>query len=283
MPRLRDAALISCGAIICTIVPNARALAQLRPVEPLEWDAFSPGTVMLARAGVGVHRDMRAALAGTEGRLLELGNFTAVWTTGRVVLEASGTLQRRFTDQKVFAAPYEYTRAPNGQTRVDAGAYSIATTVRLTPAARPFIGVLRFGTRLPTTDNRIGLDRDATDFFATAGGRYARGGLLAGGELGLGIFGTRVPTFEQSDVLLIMLTARYTRGLFQPVVTYTMHADGLKHRTIRGNEALREFRFGLRAGNAHFLESSYVYGRGRYSPHPGFLISAGFILRNSSR
>ncbi len=263
---------------LCGIVP-ARLSGQLRPVEPLEWDALTPGTIVVARAGAGVHWDMRAALAGTKGRLVELGNFTAVWTTGRVVLEAAGTLQRRFTDQQVFAPPAEYTHAPDGHTRVDAGAYSAATTVRLTPAERPFIAVLRFGTRLPTPDNRIGLDRDATDFFATAGGRYARRGLLLGGEVGLGIFGTRVPTFEQSDVLLVMLNARYTGGFLQPVLTYTMHADGLKHRTIRGNEALREYRFGLRAGRDHFIEASYVYGRGDYSPHPGLLVSSGFLLR----
>lgn len=269
--------------MICAATFAPRLQAQLRPIEPIEWDAYTPGTVVIARAGAGVHWDMRAALAGTEGRLLELGNFTAVWTTGRVVLEASGTLQRRFTDQATFAPAAEGTRVPSGDTRVDAGAYSIATIVRLTPAARPFIGVLRFGTRLPTTDNRTGLDRDATDFFATAGARYARAGLLAGGELGLGLFGTRVPSFEQSDVLLVMLTARYTRSFVQPVLTYTMHADGLKHRTIRGNEALRELRLGVRAGRDRFVEASYVYGRGKYSPHPGLLLSAGFRRSSSAR
>ncbi len=274
MPRI----LTHCLVILSSLAPTCLS-GQLRPVEPFEWNAFTPGTFVFARAGIGLHSDMRAALAGTEGRLVELGNFTAVWTTGRVALEAGGTLQRRFTDQSVFAPPEEGTRVPDGRTRVDAGAYSVATTVRLTPAARPFLAVLRFGTRLPTPDNRKGLDRDATDFFATAGGRYARGGLLAGGEIGLGLFGTRVPTFEQSDVLLVILNARYTRGFVQPVVTYTMHADGLKHRTIRGNEALREYRFGVRAGRDRFVEASYVYGRGRYSPHPGVLVSGGFLLR----
>ena len=152
--------------------------------------------------------------------------------------------------------------------------------VRLTPERRPLIGVLRFGTRLPTPDNRKGLDRDATDFYATTGARYARGNVLAGAELGLGIFGTRVPTFEQSDVLLVIATARYTGGWLQPVATFTMHADGLKHRRIRGNEALRELRLGARAGGTRWLEATYIVGRGEFSPHPGLLVSAGLLLRD---
>src|SRR5207248_7545201 len=112
------------AAVVMTYAVMAAAplSAQLRPLEPVEWDAFGRGNVVM-HIGAGVHSDMRAGLAGTTGRLVELGNFTAAWRTGRVVLEGFGTLQRRFTDQGVWAPPVEYTRAPNGQTRVDAGLY----------------------------------------------------------------------------------------------------------------------------------------------------------------
>jgi hypothetical protein len=250
--------------------------AQLRPLEPLDWSTHEPAARALLRAGIGVHADMRAAVAGTEGKLLELGNFSAVWTTGRVALEAGGTVQRRFWDRIVFADPLPGTRPTNRRARIDAGDYRVSTSVRLTNAATHAFA-LRFGTRLPTTNNREGLDRDATDFFATLAARTGLAEWRASVETGLGIYGTRMEDpFEQSDVWILIAGVEGIVGVVRPVITYTSHADGLENRSIRGSEDQRELRLGVRVGGRRFVEVSYVAGFTPYNPRPGVLISAGY-------
>jgi hypothetical protein len=250
--------------------------AQLRPLEPLDWRTHESDARVLVRGGIGVHADIRAAVAGTEGKLLELGNFSAVWTTGRVALEAAGTVQRRFWDRIVFADPLPGTRATNRRPRIDAGDYRVSTSVRLTNATSPHAFVLRFGTRLPTTNNREGLDRDATDFFATLAGRTQLAHWRASVETGLGIYGTRMEDpFEQSDVWIVIAGVERTVGIVRPVIAYTSHADGLKDRSIRGSEDQRELRLGVRFGGRRFVEASYVAGFTAYNPRPGVLLSVG--------
>src|SRR5688572_11707548 len=113
--------------------------------------------------------DQRASLAGTSGALWEAGLFTLAWRTGRVVLEASGTAQRYFREDEVFTEPYDDVRPSDDGHRHDSGDYRIGTSVRLTPERSRVTAAVRFGTRLPTTDNETGLDRDALDFFSTVG------------------------------------------------------------------------------------------------------------------
>jgi hypothetical protein len=147
--------------------------------------------------------------------------------------------------------------------------------VRLTPEAAPAAAVLRFGSRLPTTDNRVGLERDQTDFFATVGGSVRQGGLSAALEAGVGINGTREPDYEQSDVLLYILTTEYVRGRIVPVLTVTGRADGLVNRTIRGNEELGELRLGIRTAGRYWVRADVVKGYTAFSPGTGFMLAAG--------
>ena len=85
----------------------------------------------------------------------------------------------------------------------------MSTSVLLTPPEWRAQAALRFGTRLPTSDNAVGLDRDRTDFFALAGGRLRGERLSVAGEAGVGIFGTRSEHHEQSDALVYSLAAEY--------------------------------------------------------------------------
>src|SRR5690606_16273589 len=174
--------------------------AQLRPLDPLEWQAFDVAEPVRLELGVAAFDGQRASLAGVRGRLWELGHIRASWRTGRVLLEASGTVLRVFDDEVTLEPPAAGVSAGNGGRRLDVGDWGLATAVRLTPARWPAALALRFGTRLPTTDNRVGLERDATDFFAVAAGRWHAGPVLLSAESGLGIHGTRDPDFEQSDL-----------------------------------------------------------------------------------
>src|SRR5690606_36584954 len=109
----------------------------------------------------------------------------------------------------------------------DAGDVLVSTMVLLTPPERDVSAILRFGTRLPTTDNTVGLDRDRTDFFALLGGRLKTRQLYLAGEAGIGINGTHDPNYEQSDMLLYSVTAWYLHGLISPRITLVGHMDGM--------------------------------------------------------
>ncbi|HEX2207147.1 MAG TPA: hypothetical protein VHG93_05655 [Longimicrobium sp.] len=269
--QLRTAACITLAVL--AYAPAAHV--QLRPLEPLEWRMFDGLRTVSAQVGAGWLADQRASLAGTEGTLVEAGNFRAFWRTGRVVLEAGGTARRLFDEESRFAPAEPDVVADDDGERRDAGDYRVLTTVRLTNEGAPVAAALRFGARLPTTDNTVGLDRDATDFFATLGGRTVRGRVAVQGEAGIGIFGTRERDFEQDDLLIYAVRAEYAGGPLQPMLTVLGQQVGTGHSEIRGNESLGEVRLGVRAGGRRWLLAEVVKGYTDFSPGLGVLVSAG--------
>lgn len=271
MSGARMLALIA-GALALTAAPTT---AQLRPLDPFEWRMFEDGREVSVQVGGGWLRNQRASLAGTEGTLLEAGNFRAFWRTGRVVLEAGGTVHRRLDEESTFAPAEPDVQPDDDGVRSDAGDYRVLTTVRLTRERAPVAAALRFGARLPTTDNTVGLDRDATDFFATLGGHAARGRMAVQAEAGVGIFGTRERAFEQDDLLIYALRAEYRAGPVVPMLTVVGQQVGSGHSEIRGNESLGEVRLGARAGGRRWLLAEVVAGYTDFSPSTGVLVSAG--------
>jgi hypothetical protein len=262
------------AGLLLTLGVASPAAGQLRPLDPFEWRVYDEAHAVAAELGGSILFDQRAALAGTEGRLMEAGNFRAFWRTGRVVLEAGGTLQRFFRDEARFGPPHPHTDPAVAGNRHDSGDYRAVTTVRLTPAGAAITGILRFGTRLPTTDNASGLDRDATDFFALAGMAVRRGGVLAGIETGVSINGTRDPEFEQKDVMPYMLVAEWTRGPLQPRLSIVGELPG-DHPQVRGNEPHGEIRLGARTHGRHWLRIDGVLGYRTASPSWGVMLAAG--------
>jgi hypothetical protein len=263
------------AAVLATVLFAAPGAAQLRPLDPFDWEALTGARPVRMEVGASRLAGQRASLAGTEGTLTEAGNVRAFFRTGRVVLEVGGTVQRFFEDDRRFAEPDpEVTEM--GPDRHDSGDYRIATVVRLTPERWGPVGVLRFGARLPTTDNRVGLDRDAIDFFALLGGHTARGGASLSAEAGITINTTRQVDFEQDDLLVYILRAEYTRLPVVPSVTLTGQQIGSGHHEIRGNESLSELRLGLRAGGRSWVRGEYVAGLADASPTGGVSITAGW-------
>ncbi|HEU0015399.1 MAG TPA: hypothetical protein VFQ45_17045 [Longimicrobium sp.] len=262
-------------ALVPLALAGAPVEAQLRPLDPLEWRMFAGGASVAVQAGGSVLWDQRASLAGTRGRLVEAGSFRAHWRTGRVLLEAGGTVQRFFREESRFA-PAEPGVAddPDGRRR-DAGDYRILTAVRLTSEGAPVAAALRFGTRLPTTDNTVGLDRDATDFFATLAGRAVRGRIALQAEAGVGIFGTRRTDFEQDDLLVYAVRAEAAAGPVTPSLTVLGQQVGRGHREIRGNESLGEVRVGLRSAGRRWAGVEGVMGTTSFSPGAGVVVFAG--------
>lgn len=278
MPRLvrsilRRRASAPVLALLGVLAGAGEGRAQLRPLEPPEPWPWDSGATVSAEVGVGVFTDQRASLAGTEGTLTEAGNFAVRWRTGRVVLEAAGTAQRFFRDRSTFAEPTGGAQPDDDGRRHDSGDYRISTAVRLTPERAPALAWVRFGTRLPTTDNRVGLDRDQTDFFALAGGGVRRGPAWVLGEAGVGINGARSATSEQSDVLAYGLSTGYRGRLVTPLVVLVGQTDGAGGR---GNEELAELRAGARFGGQRWVQVSGVRGLVPFSPGLGILISAGW-------
>ena len=255
---------------------SSSASAQLRPLDHADWILIGGAGSISARAGVSRLFDQRASLAGTSGDLWEAGIVTLAWRTGRVTLEASGTAQRFFREDERFAEPYTDVVPADDGHRHDSGDYRIGTSVRLTPFGARFTGAVRFGTRLPATDNTTGLDRDAIDFFSTIGGATSIRALALSGEAGLGIHSTRETRFEQEDVLLYSARAEL-RGLrVTPSVEVIGQRHGTAHAAIRGVENLGEVRAGVRIGSRIFASVEGVFGYETFSPSSGLLVSVGF-------
>lgn len=266
-----------CAALLgMALTSIGSAQAQMRPLDPIMWELFDGKTRGSSAGGVNFLWGQRASLAGTEGRLLEVGTLQAAVRTGRVVLEAGGTVHRFFREESTFAPPAEedLESAPDG-TRSDNGDYRIGTIVRLTPPHRAAVGVLRFGTRLPTTNNRTGLERDQTDFYAQLGGRFDHGPVRATAELGIGLHGTRSHRYEQSDALVYALSIGLPRSLFQPTLILVGHEDGLVGYTFRGNEELTELRLQLRTGSRYWVQLQGIRGLTAFSPRTGMAVAAG--------
>lgn len=261
-------------AVAAIVVGSTEAGAQLRPLEPLDWTVYEAGTRVVATLGLGTYSGQRASLAGAEGRLTELGAFVVSWRLDRVTFEVGGTALRLFREDRIYADPVPGTALPTGERRVDAGDFRISTILGVA-SGRAGRLVLRFGTRLPTTDNGVGLERDQTDFYALVGARGGRGDLNVSAEVGVGIHGTRESRSEQVDVLLYALTAELRRGPLLPRIMLLGQADGLKGPSIRGNEDLRELRIGLRIGKRRWLDLAMIRGWTEFSPESGFTISAG--------
>lgn len=260
--------------LLLSLLPAA-ASAQLRPLDAFEWRMFEEDAAVSVQAGGGWFAGQRASLAGTEGTLVEAGNLRAFWRTGRVVIEAGGTVQRFFRDERRFAPAHGEVAGDEDGNRRDAGDWRILTAVRLTGEGAPVAAALRFGTRLPTTDNTVGLDRDAIDFFATIGGWTARGRIALQAEAGVGIVGTRETRFEQDDLLIYALRAEYDTGPVIPSLTVLGQQVGTGHAEIRGNESLGEVRIGARTTGRRWVSAEAVAGYTGFSPEYGLLVALG--------
>ena len=187
LPRpsdLRSRLLRACAFLflVVLVLPEV-GRAQLRPIEPIPWDALNAEGPML-RFGAGYHAHARASLAGTQGGLGEVGVYTGKWTFGRVAVEVGGRGAAPFFRRLGIRPSGCGCPSPTGERRADTGEHRLGTIVRLTPRSSPADVVLRFGTRLPTTDNVEGLGRDQTDFFGSFGGRARWGVLEVAGEAG---------------------------------------------------------------------------------------------------
>ncbi|HET7583501.1 MAG TPA: hypothetical protein VFK13_01260 [Gemmatimonadaceae bacterium] len=294
--RLR--VVIGCALpMLLTMAATPRmARAQLRPLEPLDWRWMDQPAAAYASVGASVLDDQRASLLGAEGRLNEIGSFTLAVRVSSVVLEFGGTPVLRFDPDRVFAGPTGGADAPDGSTVNTAGQFRAATVVPLmrNPEERAFAMALRFGTQLPTTDNRAGLERDRLDFFATVSSRWRPGWhtgqagaprVALSAELGVGINGTRDDVREQSDVLEYALRARGGLGRVGSVplegtLTWLGQADGRIGKTpIRGNERLSELRLGVRGGDARWVEVEGVAGVKEFSPDWGVRLTVGMAWR----
>jgi hypothetical protein len=271
---LRRAGLAAAALLAFATQPAA---AQLRPLEPIPWHIVAAPGRFSFQAGVSRLDDQRISLAGESGVLWEIANFAAAFRTGRVVLEVSGTGQRVFRERDRFDEPLVGVEPADGGKRHDSGDYRLSTTVRVTPDDSPITGAIRFGTRLPTSDNTTGLDRDATDFFATIGAASAFSRLGISAEAGLGIHGTREESFEQDDLLLYALRAEYHAARITPSIAFLGQRHGTAHSAIRGLEDLGEIRFGLRSGRNRWIRAELVKGYETFSPSLGVIVSAGII------
>lgn len=233
--------------------------------------AFDGNSNLLVSIGAGFLSDQRASLAGTRGRLEELGSYNITWRTGRVALTASGIAFWRMTDEERL----EGALAGVGTEHKDAGPVLLETAARLTPDDAAVLWLLRFGTRLPVTSRVSGLDRDEADVFATLALR-SQGALWIAGEAGTSINGRPAPSVGQTDFVAFSVGAGY-RGDRVPVQVeaWILGQDDLHRRRFRGTEDLHELRIGARTRGRWWVGAQWLRGLSEFSPGNGIRISAG--------
>jgi hypothetical protein len=261
-----------CFCLISVAATQTSALhAQIRPLDPSPWRVFEHDNNFLLDAGAGMLYGQRASLAGTQGRLEEIGLYDIAWRNGRIALHASGTALWRLKDEEVFRAPHPDV----GVERDDPGAVVVESLARLSPDGAPVLWLLRFGTRLPVTSLVSGLERDETDFFALLG-IHTRGDLWVAAEAGTSINGRVRPSRGQTDVFVFNAGAGY-RGARIPVESevWIVGHDNLHDTEYRANEDLRELRAGVRTRGKYWVGVHWIHGLGDYSPSNGFRIMTG--------
>jgi hypothetical protein len=272
-PRLPSFLAIGVYAVCLAATPSGLG-GQLRPLDPMGWSTFDrQGGVFLM--GAAVHADQRISLAGAYGRLYEAGVFQATWSYDRVAIRIGGTLYRVFDGQGVYDEPVTDTRPPDGSVRKDAGDVRVSTLIWLTDPQDRVSFAFRFGTRLPTTDNKEGLGRDQADFFTTIGMRVRDGAWDLSVEGGAGVNGTRDPRHEQIDPILFAGSARYDAGAVDPFIEVTGQHDPRSDRDRRGNENIGEFRIGAQIGGRQWLRVMVARGWTSTSPDLGLTVLFG--------
>lgn len=267
---LSVAALVAAGLFLLP----ASGTAQLRPLEAMDWIAFE-AEVGSAFVGVAGFRDHPASLLGSEGRLLELGLVGASFRSGRIVLAFQGSVVRVFEPFETFAEPLPQVEADDGARRSDSGDYRVSTSVRLTSLNSPWNAALRFGARLPTTDDRVGLERDRTDFFTTFAGRHRRGQLSLEAEVGFAINGVATTQFDQTDPILYGAGVVYRWPGAEGSVRLAGHYDTRTNGPPRGNEHLSELNAGVRTMGDTWVQAEVVRGLAEFSPAWGFQLRVG--------
>lgn len=271
VPTVSRSWVLAVGAALLCGTPAA---GQLRPLDPVDFEVIGDPS-WTVEVGVGVFGGQRASLAGTSGDLLEMGTTRIAWGLGRVAVELSGTILRIFDDRTVYTEPVGDARPHDESLRVDAGDTRVTTIVRLSDDGASVPIVVRFGTRLPSTDNKVGLGRDQTDFYSTLAVRPVWGRWAVGAELGMGINGTRDTGNEQIDPILFGLTATWKEGGVRPVFEATGQHDPRSNRDRRGNENIGEIRLGVRSGIHRWLSVLLVRGWTSTSPDLGLVVRLG--------
>lgn len=263
------------AAVLAAAACTGRAAGQLRPLDPVDWRVFEPGSVVSAQAGGTVLSGQRASIGGIRGRLIEAPAALLTWTTGRVALRAVVHPLRVFDVTATYTAPLPGTEYLDPDREVDAGDNALETIVRLTPDAAPALAALRWGVRLSTHNDKKGLDRHKVDFYALTGARLPRGAWSLAAEAGLGVYGTRQPGTDKVLPFLYSASVRRRAGVCEPWLGIDGQAG---RRQLRGNEDLSELKAGVRIGRARWLEAAFIRGLARHSPQAGLQVFAGLAL-----
>lgn len=266
LPRRIHVAL-ACAALSIAASP---APSQLRPLPPTDWETFSHETEWSATGGLTAYAGHPLTLVQERGTLIGAGHLSVLWRSGRVAVQLSDATHWWFTPSS------ESARDPAGATqRRSAGDLRVGTIVCVLRDCGDRALGLHFGTRLPNADDRTGLGRDRTDFYALLGGRTAGRGVTLLGELGLGINGSRSTTLEQQDVLLFATESTYRAGPVTFLASVSGQQFWLNGWSARGNENLAEVRAGARVGASETVEIAVVRGLRSSGPRAGLEVLVG--------
>lgn len=249
----------------------AAAAAQLRPMEAVPW-RNGPETMVMA--GASAYGSARAPMAGVEGTLYEAAVVQLSAAFGRAAVRVQAA--RHVLDPARRYAPPARTTEDRGLERLSD--FSDVTLETLLYFSTPdwLMAGMRLGSRVPSSDNEVGLDRDQADVYGTL--------MLGGGgeavwietEAGVGVHGSRgTQRLEQQDPLLYSAFLRAHRGPITARIGLIGHVFWTNDWSTRGNENMGEWRAGLRVGHHTFLDAAAVAGLTRTSPDWGLRLRVG--------
>ncbi len=216
----------------------------------------------------------KASLAGEQGLLSEIGWYGFTYRADRIVVGVEGSVLRMLDADTAFDAPLESVEPCECERRTDVGDLLVSTAVRLTSGAGGWDGAVRFGARIPISDERVGLERDRTDVFASIGTRYRHGRAAVSAEAGISINGV-VGRFDQTDPFIYAVSASLRSGRWTPAVTVVGQFDTREHGAPRGNEDLAEARISLRRSGRLWVQLDGLAGLARFSPDWGLRLRVG--------
>ncbi len=261
-------------AVTLLLFASAHAAAQMRPLGPVFWDGFELARGSAA-VGMAIYSDQPVARAGVRGRLVEWGDLHGTVRVGKVLFEASGTARRVLTERAPFGVREAGVQSAVDGTRSDTGDFRFLTTVMITDPPGSTDLAFRFGARLPTTDEVVGLERDQTDLFFTLATRWRALGWSVFAEAGLGIFGTAQDVPDQTDPLLYMLGFELPRGPVSAQFGWIGHYDTRAGGPPPGNNHLSELRLRLSTTGPLWIEAVGVAGLAEHSPGYGLELRLG--------
>jgi len=177
--------------------------AQNRPLQTSDAEILPPGT-MRAEVGFDFLQDVNFPLSGLSGDLTSLGVIGVRMGVGKMVeVQLEGAVQNFLDVKKQGASFVPVLELTGPRSTHDTGDFSLSTKIRIFGDRGRWPSLaMRFGFRMPNSNQARGVGTNSTDVFALFILQKHFGKLNLFGNAGVAILQSPNAKFSQNDVLL---------------------------------------------------------------------------------